>query len=282
MSGNGGCVAVGFKCLLGFMALSFVSAELRSCGYITGDIKKDGEDVYKRVVKQVEKAKPYLNGPARDVQEAIGSDVPFVSEFSKGAIDVLTPQQTYQTDRTPVGSFKVDLLAVSGPNKQFSFDVVGRDSRGDVRIEVTEYGSKQSNLGDNLKFNVVFFEQGNDDKQGIRFSLSFHRQSGCVIGPYDSSLRSLVYVDEGNHFCIETNDNKRQKALRPVVFSTKRAVFSGCETLSRDLPQYVREDSVSVPARIQKQSAFNSAPIEILYTSASDKQGRGLPLSRGR
>ncbi len=276
----GGCLGTSFKVIFAFMALSVAASVLKQCGVITGDIEKDTGDAYSNAMKRIEEAKPYLKEPAQEVQRMIGSDVPIISDVTKSAVAGLETKYDFNTEKVPVGRFTVDMLALSGPNKQFSFDVRGQDNQGDVRIEITEYGSSKSELGENLKFNVVFFEPDNNDKKGIGFSLTFHHKTGCVIGSYDSSLRSLVYVGEGDRFCVEMNGKSKEKVKRPVIFSTILPRLIDGETLMRDLPQYVKPRFVNVPPKIKASYSRADVPIEIPYAPRkSILKAHGIPVN---
>lgn len=257
--------------IMGWIALSIAASALRSCGVFTGDLEKDViEDGSSYMKKKFEDAKQYLEEPVQDMHQTVSKNVPLLKDATQVLADNVKPQFHVDTSTAPCGSFYIDLKAQKGSNKRFSFDVLGREENGDIRLTITEYGGKDTELGGSIKFNVVYWEPDQESKKGIGFCLSFNPRKGCLLLPFDSKVKPLVYIGEGDRLCVElspsvsTNQKSTSRNVsQKIIFSHDIPPFYKGETLQLDSPRLVKARNVPVSRNIKNAYKVAQAPIEI-------------------
>lgn len=257
--------------IMGWIALSIAASALRSCGVFTGDFEKDViEDGGSYMKKKFEDAKQYLEEPVQDLHQTVRKNVPLLEGATQALTDNVKPRFHLDTSTTPCGSFYIDLKAQRGSSKRFSFDVLGREESGDIRLTITEYGGTDTELGGTIKFNVVYWEPEQESKKGIGFCLVFNHHKGCLLLPFDSKVKSLVYIGEGDRLCAELSQtaSSNQKGISrgassQIIFSHDIPLFYKGETLQSDSPRLVKARHVPVSRNIKTAYEVARAPIEI-------------------
>lgn len=126
----------------------------------------------------------------------------------KDALTKLVDSRDFEDVKTPTGSFDIDFVTQKGVNKRYVFDVLGRDSSGEIKVKVKELGSDKSVLGGTARFNVVFWNQVYPDKKGVGFNVCLNNQGGLSIGPYNSRFQTLI-ISDGERTCGQCYSNNR-------------------------------------------------------------------------
>ncbi len=156
-----------------------------------------------------------------------------VAEKTKETYESITGETKETT--VPTGSFTVDFCSRKSTDKRFEFNVVGRDDTGKLKMKIREYGRQESDLGANARFNVVFWDSAEPEKEGLGFQVNLGRLGGVTLHKYNDHLPTLI-ITQSELVCGEFNNDGK------IHFTTNPASrLKSARTLSRpelEIPEY--------------------------------------------
>ncbi len=158
---------------------------------------------------------------------------------------VAEPQEKVTRPKVPTGSFKIDFQSEKGLDKRFEFDVRGRDENGAINVKIKEWGHKQSDLGKNARFNVVFWNAGVPEQKGLAFQVNLNRLGGVSIHPFNNQLRTII-ISDGELICGRYNDNVIRFSPDPAPDLAKARVISQSEAKLPERLMQIDKYSVSL------------------------------------
>lgn len=261
-----GCLVIP-AVLLSFAALMSV---LRGCRVITGNAAIDANRATNYLKETSEDGKALLHDGLKEVHRVVAPNIPVLGDVVQTATQVVKPMKPQLDTRSiPCGLFTVNLLSRSGDNKQFIFKVLGKEKDGKIRMSCAEYGTQSSNLGGNVQFNVVFWDQNKDSQKGISFSLDFNRSKGVLIRPFNV-YKQTVYVGRGEHVCAQLSEDNRR-----VLISDLMPNLNGCDVLDNS-ERLIGLKTMSVSSKIRKIHEAAGVPLEVKEVIRLKKnRGRG-------
>lgn len=246
--------------LASLAALSFYLGCKKSKGEITGDFKRDVIDnVSASAQYYLEQGKDAIHEPVKEAGNVIQETIPVAKELVNTTAQAVKPSYQVDTKSVPCGTFEVDLMAFSGENKRFSFRIKGKEKSGELRVYCSEYASKESDIGGNARFNVVFWDADKKSQKGQGFLLDFGRSKGVLIRAFDAS-KQTVYITNGQHVTAQLSYKSNR-----IIFSDIGLQFNNAETLSES-DRLIKARPISINSMIRKKNAAYGVPLEVKPT----------------
>ncbi len=183
MGKGGSCAGTGCMTIIGgitvWLAIGAAFHSLKGCGHVTGNPEVD------------------LIDKAQETYEKV------------------TDERKFEAEAVPTGSFKIDFHSQKSSDKRFEFDVRGRDENGTLKVNVRELGRKESDLGQNARFNVVFWDAAEPEKKGMAFQVNLNRLGGVTVHPFADNLQTVI-ISGGELVCGRFKGNSIQFVPEPA------------------------------------------------------------------
>ncbi len=153
--------------------------------------------------------------------------------------------------------FVIDLKTKSGTLRRFVFSMSPTKQKDMVKIKVSEFASLSSELGGNMKMNIILFNPTKQTEQGMAFSIIFHHKKGFLVAPYDKSLDMAIFIAKGDRISVEYNTQRR----KPQIISENLKKSSGMRKVDEST-RYV--STLKLPVRVQVIQKHKSNKIPIV------------------
>ncbi len=184
------------------------------------------------------------------------------AEFVKEQLSK-NPAMKRKSMTVPTGTFEIDLLAKSGSDKRFTFNIKGRDKDGGIQMNVKEVGGTDSVLGGMLRLNLVYWNPSFPDEKGLSFQVLFNDEQGCFIRSPEKGLKT-VYVANKERFAAQltASGNVQLSPTRPVLKKTR--------TLT-NMTVLLPDNFVSVKPIIVKQHDKYGKPVQTYFKKQNSR-----------
>ncbi len=141
--------------------------------------------------------------------------------------------------------FALDLKTQTGELRRFYFDMKNGSSQSDsMKVSVSEYSGSISEIGGNIKLNLVYYNPSQLAKGGKAFSVILNHKKGFLVAPYDSSLTQTVCVAGGDRVSLSYNQGTKNISISSEQLSVPKDVKKVKES-----DRYVSAKTVVVPQR---------------------------------
>ena len=202
----------------------------------------------------------YLNEPeSRTYRDVPGATADFVKE--QQAKNKRKNQASSSKVESPTGQFAVYFKAKEGANKRFIFDVQPRNNVGDIKVKIEERGDKNSVIGGDASFNVVFWDPAHTERPGLAFRIEAGSERGCSVYDYNDAYQT-IYIAKGERITAQYNwDNT-------VSFAKERIDVSNAvdkRMYTKSLPQL----NVPIENFIIQAHQRKPQPMELQFSSRS-------------
>ena len=206
-----------------------------------------------------------LSGEPDIPTEVIDVDKPFMPVVaSKNLItstgaESMRPVETQVSKSTPVSTskkttsllpkiskngFAIDLKTQTGELRRFYFDMRSTSNANAKIANVSEYSGKISEIGGNMKINIVCYDPAHIANGGMPFSVIFNHKKGFLTAPYDSSLGQTIYIAAGDQIALSYN----QRTKNISICSDQLRIPSDIKKVGC-VERYISAKNVAVPQR---------------------------------
>lgn len=140
--------------------------------------------------------------------------------------------------------FALDLKTQTGELRRFYFDMTAASQSASMKVSVSEYSGSVSEIGGNIKLNLVYYNPSQLAKGGKAFSVILNHKKDFLVAPYDPSLTQTVCVAGGDRVSLSYNQGTKNVSISSEQLSVPKDVKKVKESV-----RYVSAKTVTVPQR---------------------------------
>ena len=140
--------------------------------------------------------------------------------------------------------FVIDLKTQTGETRRFYFNMSPTTQMSSMKVSVLEYSGSISEIGGNVKLNVMYYNPSRVANGGKAFSVIFNHKKGFLVAPYDPSLTQTVCIADGDRITLSYNQRTKNVSISSEQLSVPQDVKKVNESV-----RYVSVKNVIVPQR---------------------------------